>query len=313
MTRFSNAPPDHGPEPATRRLRRQAPAYDGRSGFYSVLLGILVFFLLLAVSLSQATAPDTARVVLEDGISSLTETDLLVAQYSDALRDQARASNDTSFAIPGYPIEIFLTKQELLTLSNDQLRDLLLERSSAVVYTSGLGAFDRTGNQSLGTFSSEGVLEQLVGLLSDDTHATARLAAIVLALLTAGAAVLVVLRNDGFGRMRALGVAAFAGALPGWALFFAIGRLADRAGGSDQFSRDIRNIVQSVIDIPTRNYLIVAITGAALAAIAVVLSLVTRPFEGEAQPATDGGDEDDDYDYDDDDWYEPEPYTGRGR
>ncbi|MBI2766914.1 MAG: hypothetical protein HYX53_13515 [Chloroflexi bacterium] len=293
------------------RIRRQDPAYDGRSGFYSVVLGLLIFFLLLAVSLSQATAPGTARTVLEDGISSLTEADLLVAQYGDALRDQARASNDASFAVPGYPIEIFLTKQELLTLSNGQLRDLLLERSSAVVYTSGLGAFDRTGNQSLSTFSSEGVLEQLVGLLSDDTHAKARVATIVLALLAAGAAVLVVLRNDGFGRMRSLGVAAFAGALPGWALFYLIGRLAGRAGGGDRFSRDIRTIVQSVIDIPTRNYLIVAITGAAIAAIAVVLSLATRQSAGETQDAAADGV--DDYEGYDGDWYEPETYIGRGR
>src|SRR5439155_12728297 len=132
-------------------------------------------------------------------------------------------------------LDVYLSRDEVLTLSTPALRALILHRSSALVYARGLSAFDRTGGQSLSIFSSEGALQLLVGQLSADSHDHAGIAATVLAILTALAGIALVFKADGMRRVRALGEAAVPGGLLGILATIGGRALLGLFGGSDRF------------------------------------------------------------------------------
>lgn len=262
-----------------RALGRSPMGYDGQAAFYAFAFGICVFFLVAAVSLKQATAPGNAIRVLESGIGTLSEIDILLAQHGDELRTLARNSKESSFEIPGYPLHVTVTRDELLNKSNAELRDILLERSAALVYVEGIGAFDQTGNQSLGFLSTEGLVNQLAGQLSKTTYDRAKLASSVLVILGGLAGVAVVLRNRGFKRMRMLGVATAAGAIPGYLGSLGAGWLLGKVGGGDDpFRADLEAIVKAVASIPERNYLIASAAGLMVTALAIVFGIVDGQF-----------------------------------
>lgn len=264
---------------------------DGGTAAYTFFLGICVFLLVAALSARQVTAAGPATDVLSSGIATLSEVDLLLAQHGDELREIAAASNQPAVTVPGYPLDVYITRQEAATLSNEELRDLLLDRSAAIVYDEGLDAFDRTGGQSLGFFSPDGMLEQAAGVLSDRQHTRANLATLVFALATALAAVLVVLKNSGFKRMRQVGVATALAAVPGFAGSWLVGRAAAALGGDDPFREDLRTIVLAVAAVPERNYLVALVAGLVIALTAVAFTLLLRYL-----PLASDGYDDDGYD-----------------
>lgn len=265
---------------------------DSGTAAYTFILGICVFLLVAALSARQVTAPGPATDILASGIASLSEVDLVLAQHGDELREIAAASNQPSVTVPGYPLDVYVTRQEATTLSNAQLRDLLLQRSAAIVYAEGLGAFDRTGSQQLSFFSPDGLMEQAAGTLSEKQHGRANAATIVLALLTAFAAVLVVLRNTGFKRMRQLGIATVMAAVPGFAAAWLAGRAVTALGGDDPLRHDLRDIVLAVSSVPERNYLVALVAGIVIALAASSFSLTLRylPLTSEV-PYDDGYDD----------------------
>jgi hypothetical protein len=267
-----------------RRPDKPGEGYDGQGALYTFALGICIFLLVGAVSIRQATAPENATRTLESGIASLSEIDILLAQNGEDFRTFVRASNEQSFLIPGYPLDVFLTRDEVLNSSDDELRAIVLERSSALVYHDGLGAFDRTGNQSLGFFSTEGLVEQFAGMLSETTYDRATIASGVLVVLSGIAGVLVVLRHRGFRRMGMLGIATTAAAIPGYAGSFAAAWILGGIGGDDAFSEDLRAIVESVMEIPKQNYLIALFAGVAVTLGAILLGVLNRYLGDPASP-----------------------------
>ncbi len=253
-----------------------AASRGGRVMLLGACLAAFLFLLVLSLSIRQATAPGPAQRVIESGIASLTDIDQLLADNRDALEQLARNSTSDAIAIPGYPLNVYLTRDEAMYLSHDELRAAILSRSSALVYTRGTGAFDTTGHQSISRFSTEGVLQRLVGQVSQRTHDRATIATIVFAIAVALAAIGVVVTNTGWARLRNLGVATLAGALPGLLLFALIRFLTGRLGGSDAFVEDLRTITQSVIGVPLRNFLIVTLLGAFLTVTGITAGLLTR-------------------------------------
>jgi hypothetical protein len=250
-------------------------SHGARRAFLAAMLAVSVFFLVLSLSARQATQPGTAQRVIESGIASLTDIDRLIAEDADALRRLAQSGDTATFAIPGYPLDIRLTHDEIRTLSNDQLRDLILSRSSAVVYTEGLRSFDRTGSQSISRFSSQGVLKSLVGELSESTNHRATIATVVFAVLVALFAVAVLAAGEGWSRLRTAGIATLLGALPGLALFAFAWFMAGRIGGGDPFVQDIRSIARSVLSVPMRNFLVVTVLGGFIVVLGAVFGMLS--------------------------------------
>lgn len=254
-------------------------SHAARHAFLAVMLAVSVFFLVLSLSARQATQPGTGQHVIQSGIASLTDIDRLFAEDGDALRRLAENTDTGAFAIPGYPLDIRVTREEAATLTNDQLRDLVLSRSSAVVYTQGLSAFDRTGSASISRFSSQGALKTMVGELSESTNHKATIATLFFAVLVAIFAVALLAANTGWSRLRSVGLATLLGAVPGLIIFAFAWFVASRIGGSDPFVQDIRSIARSVLFVPVRNFLVVSILGTFITLLSVVLGVVSGRLE----------------------------------
>lgn len=257
---------------------------EGRRSLVGSLFAISLFFLLIALSVRQVTAPGNALGVLESGIAVVTDVNQLVADEAPRAREFARNSDDQVFAIPGYPLDITLSRDELLELDDDELTALLLRRSAALVYAEGLAAFDRTGLQSFDRFSSQGLVELAVSQFSQSNHDRATFAALLLALATAGFGTLLVYNAEGWGRLRGLGLATAVGAIPGVLIFGGLYWLVGSLGGGDPFEDDLREITRTVFEVPLRNFGVVVVTGLALIAGAIALSFadrrVSRPWTG---------------------------------
>lgn len=261
---------------STRHGRPLPQPDEGAALPYVFLLSILLFLLVGALALWQVTAARPARNVIEAGIVTLTGIDKVLAENERELRDLARASDATSFAIPGYPLPVFLARDEVLQVSTPELRELVLERSSAIVYTEGLDAFDRTGDQSLSDFSSEGLLQLAVGQLTQDSHNRAGLVVSALAVLSGVAALAVVFKSRGYRRVTALGVAALPAGLIGIGVTLAATWIEGKVAGDDAFGRDLRAIADAVMDVPLRDFAILAGVGVLTIVVGLLFSFADR-------------------------------------
>ncbi len=263
---------------------RATSSRDGRRSFVGVLLAVSVFVLVTSVSCRQVTAPGPARNLLESGIVTLTDIDQFIADDGPALRQFALESQEPTVEVAGYPLDIVVTRDEVLNSSDEQLRTILLERSSALIYAEGLGAFDRTGEQSLRRFSLQGLLELGVSQVSEDTHDRATLfSAIALAACAVLGAILAA-TGEGWGRMRSVGVAVTTGAVPVLLIFIGLRFMAGAIGGGDPFVAGLRDITESALSVPVRNALIVIAAGLVVIAASFVLARLERMLTP-AQPA----------------------------
>ena len=261
---------------------------EGRRSFVLVLLTICVFVFIVSLSCRQATAAGPARNVLESGIVTLTDLDQLITDEGPALRKLAAESEDGQVVIPGYPLDVVLTRAEVAESTDAELRTLILERSSALLYARGLGAFDRTGDQSIRRFSIQGILEVGVSQVSQSTHDRASLFAMISLLGCALCGAIVVASGSGWGRMRSLGLAAAAGAIPVAIMFFFLRLLVAQIGDDDPFVGGYRDITRAVLSVPLRNSMIVLVMGLAIVAASVILSRAERMTSGpQAHPIDD--------------------------
>jgi hypothetical protein len=263
-------------QPRQWRRERDAVRTDDSSRAYAALAGLLLFLLTLATALWQVTSRATARDLIERGLVALTDIDLVLSERREELRTVAGRA-DGPVEIPGYPLAVLLTREEALNLPVAELRFVVLRRSSALIYEEGLGAFDRTGEQSFSLASSDGLLVRLVGRLNADTHSSARVAMLVLLFATAGVMVLLVLKEHGFRRSRTLGAAALAAGLVAAFLAGVMARVVvDQLWGGDPFEDDIRSIVTAGLDIALRDALIVAAAGVGIILVSVVCQFALR-------------------------------------
>jgi hypothetical protein len=256
------------------RLKGRAYHDDGGRTAYAVLLCLLSFLLVVAVAFWQLTAPSTGRQLLENGIVALTDIDTVIHEQRQAMKDEVSRTSQPLYTIPGYPLDVYLTASEIQQSSDAQLRTIVLDRSSALVYGQGLSAFDRTGSQSLPFFSSQGVLNRFVGLLNADNHDHARLAAIILALIVALVAIMAIARGDGFGRLRALGLPLFIAGLLGVAITIGGRFFIDRWWSGDPFSDDVNEILRQALDIATRDFAVLAGLGIFLTVLGIGFQIV---------------------------------------
>ncbi len=238
-------------------------SHDGRRTLLSGALALVVFLLLLALSTRQVTAPAQARRLIESGIASTTDIDRLIAENQPTLVQLTESSPSNGFAIPGYPLNVYLARNEV-SLPPAQLRAVILSRSSTLVYEQGISAFDRTGSQSFSRFSSQGLLDFLAGQVSARAYDRASSAAVVLTIVLALVSGAVLVANDGWSRLRVLGIAVLAGAAPVAFLSGVAWLIAGRAGGSDPYVLDLRDLARAVLTVPFRDALVVAIAGLVL-------------------------------------------------
>ena len=197
-----------------------------------------------------------------------------------------------------------LSPDEVRTGNTSTLSNLLVERGAAVVYDEGMGSFDQTGHQDTGLFSAQGIVKRISQRLTAGAHETANRATVVMLGITAVLAVAVVLTYRERRRLRALGIGVLLGGTAGALACVFLGFLADRAGGHDPFTSDVRSIVENVLDVAKRNFAIVGILGVVITGASM---LITTARLEEADGYANEDEDEDDLDYGDDDSYD-EPH-----
>lgn len=265
------------PPPGSRGFYDDAAGYGsgGRELLLVFLLGASVLFLIAAISARQVTAPSRALNVLRAGIATTTEIDLLLDENLPEMKQSAASRPSETWAVPGFPIDVILTPDEVTELEQPEIRELVLDRSAALVYDQGLDAFD-SGEQSIGLFSAEWLMDLLIGQLSGSNHSRANIAAFFFGALTMIAAVLILLFSGGFSGFRRVGAGVAGGAIVGLILTGLAWLAAGQFGGNDPFMTDLREIIRTVLSVPLRNFLVVTILGVFVFALGSLLSVVAR-------------------------------------
>ncbi len=275
----------------------------------ALLFAILIFFLVAFLSAWQLTEEQRALTMIEAGVVSATDIDRMLEDDFDDLQTFVETSDETTFAIPGFPLEIVVTADEVKNSTQEEFRALLLQRSSAAIYDHGAEAFDASGNQTIGRFSSEGALQFVLNGLTGNWNSLSRWIALVLAFAAAAAALYVLRREDGHRRFVLLGAFSAGAGIMGCIAVFALRSLIGRFGGDDPFSEDLREIANAALSVPMTNFLVVGAAGAIVALIGLGLKFANQRFPGDqhgGRTIVDGKPVEDSHEYD-------APYFGDAR
>jgi hypothetical protein len=237
---------------------------------FALFLALLALF--TSLELFQITSEGAAKQTLRRSTAALTEIDALVARNYDELQRTAEdASTGDTVELTGFPIAVPLAPAEVRGESKDQIRDILMDRSAAVLYKNGAGALHDTAatNGSVGRFSVAGITRHGIGFLRSRNHSILAVTTLVLALVSAVLAVALAAACRGFGRLTSVGMVILAAAMPVVA-GGALARFAARSGtdGDTEFlQREFLKIGDALAWIPIRD-------GSAFAAFGVALVIV---------------------------------------
>ncbi|HYM15881.1 MAG TPA: hypothetical protein VEZ14_09995 [Dehalococcoidia bacterium] len=254
----------------------------------------LVFFvaltaLLASMQLYQVTAAGPAKATLRRSVAALSEIDPLLDRNYDALRTQASsAAPGNTVRLRDFPIDVPLTRDEVLTSSKQQLRDLLLNRAADAMYAHGSGVLRESDvrTQSVGAFSVGGITTDGLGFLRSRNHSALGVATLVLAALCVMLATGLALLCRGFGRLGSIGAVVLAAGAP--MLLAGIGaRFYMRIVSGSQteyLQHAFLSIGQALAWIPIRDGLAFTALGAALVGLGVAGALWADRAEAQSPP-----------------------------
>ncbi len=268
------------------RDRLGAAAPDNREAVLVFALAVTAFLLVAAVTLRQVTEPSSATALLESTVASTTEIDLLLREDLPALRQAAQSGKAEAYSLPGFPVDVYLTRGELQTADDHAIRALVLSRAAGMVYEEGLRAFDRTGHQSVGFFTLQGQMDLVVDRLTAGTHTRAAWGVVLFGVASGVLAAAVLLLAEGMSGFRRVGLATASAGAFGFVVGLLAWFLLGRVGGDDRYVADLAAIGRALFAGAYRNYAIVMLAGLAVAGVTPAESVARRLW-----PAAGTGDE----------------------
>ncbi len=257
--------------PAAARYEISEPilagdASAGRNGL-KWLVGVLFFVTLCAtlasLQLFQLTAEGPAKRALRRSVAALTEIDPLIDRnYDDLQQRAASAAPADQLQLREFPIDVPLSREQAMNASKQELRELLLQRSSDVMYDNGTAPLrsSASGKGSVGMFSIGGLTDHGLGFLRSRNHDILGGLTFVLAALSAFLCVTLVVLCRGFGRLAAVGAVVLAASAV--VLGFAILARISMNGGDEYLQREFYAIGRSLVWIPIRNGIAFTLLGA---------------------------------------------------
>jgi hypothetical protein len=265
-------PPPLPPRPRADATTERQAALWRNIGKWTVafILFLALSAMFLSLMLFQLTAEGASKRSLRRSVAALTEVDQLVARNYNDMQQQAKAARPgESVTLAGFPIAIAFTPDEVKGASQDQIRDMLLNRSADELYAHGTGSLrDPAANGgSVGRFSVGGLTDRGLGFLRSRNHTILGAVTIVLAMICAALSGALVMLCRGFGRIGSLGAVVFTAAIP--LVLFGIGArfymriLSD--GDAGYIEREFLEIGQGLAWIPIRDGLAFLVLGAAFA------------------------------------------------
>jgi hypothetical protein len=238
----------------------------------ALLLLITLTATLVALALFQATSEGASKRSLRRAVAALSEIDVLLDRNYDALHSKASGgtSNET-YRLADFPIDVELTREEVLGSSRAQLRDLLLDRSADIMYREGTAPLRNAPGTGVdvGPFTAGGITDRWLGFLTRGHHAMLRVITLVLAGVSGLLCLALAALFRGFARLAGVGAMALVASLPLLAAGATIRLYVHFVSGSqtEYLQREFLAIGRGLAWIPIRDGLAVA----ALGALAVVV------------------------------------------
>lgn len=230
------------------------------AGKWSVGFGLFVALLALLVSLQlfQLTAEGAANRTLRRSVAALTEIDPLIDRGYDDLQVRAQnAGPGETVELRDLPISVPLSQDDVRGLSKEQLRDLLLDRSANLMYSSGTAPLrsSAASGGSVGRFSVAGLTQHGLGFLRSRNHDILAVTTFALAALCIALAVTLAALCRGFGRLASIGAVVVIASIPvvlgGIGARFYMRIAAD--GDTEFIQREFLEIGQGIAWIPIRD------------------------------------------------------------
>jgi hypothetical protein len=237
--------------------------------FFLTLVGLLV-----SLQLFQVTAEGASKRTLRRAVAALSEIDPLLDRNYDALRTQAAASGPgDTLGLRDFPIDVRLTRDEVLNSNKQSMRDLLLNRSADAMYAHGTDVLRETdvSTQDVGTFSIAGLTDNGLGLLRSRNHDIFGVLTFVLAALCLALGATLAALCRGFGRLASVGAVVVMASVP--MLLTGIGaRFYMRIISSDDneyVQHEFLSIGQGLAWIPIRDGIAFTVLGLAFLVVGV--------------------------------------------
>src|SRR3990172_1052426 len=170
------------------------------------LLGALLVLALgcffIALNAVQLTSPGTGQRILQRAVAGLTDLDAMLPKLQQDMQAAAATTDGDNVGVPGFPIVVELPRREAADISQEALRQEIVSESARKAYREGLGvlaAADPEAHRDIELLSAAGAIDRGLGLITEDSHARLRIAAIVLGVIAAllAAAQLTVFRSHG--------------------------------------------------------------------------------------------------------------------
>ena len=263
MANFRRPPFSPEREVTRAHLRTRAERSTGGNGVFALgaFFSVALFLCVLLFSFSQVTEPDRVKNYIGFGIAALTEIDQHLFNELPDLKEAVRGSEDTVFLLPNFPLDISLSRNEIVISSRDEIRDLVLTRSSDLVYEEGLASFDRTGQQDFGYFSLAFVIEQVLAIGGKQSHSLSFWLSLVAFVFVVLAGAGVVISSRSYYRFQSLGIAALFSSIPALIVLGLITFFVQSFVNSDLFAQDMLAIFENIVRVFQRNFLIIAVFG----------------------------------------------------
>ncbi len=287
---------------------RRDTSRGGRIALATGLIALGIFLLIWTVSAYQVTEPHRTAGIIEQGVVSVTDVDRYLAEELPALRDAAEDDPGGVHELPGFPLPVALSGEELLGGSDEQVRNIVVTRASARVYSDGLSAFNNENAQSFPLLSAENAVDTFLGLLTGPFHNQAGIASIVFAGIVGVFIVVAAASDPRPGVLRTIGGALFAGSLAGLVLSAALVYLLGRTGGSDVFTAEMTGIAETIAQVPRRNFFVTTVFSGMLFVAGIGLSVLERRYFHEESQRLAPGEWYDDDAYDREEYWDDEPY-----
>lgn len=243
---------------------RSAGSSDSNRLRLGVLLACVIGLMLCALAFSNVTEEGPATRSIARSLAILTEVDaFLDAEYAE-LRERASATTG-DVALTDYPIAVSFTAEEVLTTDQAGFRELLLSRSAQRVYDDGSSVLREGRDDQAGFFSTENVLRRGLEMMRPTPHRVFFGLTVALAIGALALATALGLAANGYGRLLAVGLSIFLGAVPFLALAVGVRFVLRVAvdGADGYLSHEFLQLGQELAWAPIRNGMIFS-TGAAV-------------------------------------------------
>lgn len=250
--------------------------HEPRGGFrLGVLLAIVTFIMLGSLSLANITTKGPAKRGLANGVAILTEVDALLEVEFPQLEERAAATSpDERVMLTDFPIAVSFTPSEVLSRTQVEFRELLLERSADQLYDGGASTFRTGSGGSSGLLSKQGILERGMDILRPTPHRIFLTFTIVLAVIASGLAIAAALAAPAQGRLTAVSLSVLLGSLAFLAASSGVRLVIWIAASStnDYLWTELLGLCQELAWAPVRNSLVMT----AASALAFVTGLTLR-------------------------------------